>query len=109
MGMSETSVFRWMSGAILPDPHSLKRMAAALRCTTSYLAPMPARPTLAHHRERSGRTQADLGGVLEVPGWLVSNVEHGLRWPDDVDAWAAVYGVGPRAFTRAWRNAHLDA
>lgn len=105
IGVSSQSVFSWLAGRVVPDPHSLKRLADGLGCKTTYLAPLPARPTLADFRERLGQTQADVAELVGAKGWLVSRVEHGLRWPEDLDEWARVYGVTPQVFARAWRTA----
>lgn len=103
LGMTPAVVFTWRSGRARPYPRHLVRLAVALGCKTTYLAPLPDPPRLRHYRERAGLTQAELAQQLEVSPVAVSRVELGLVWPDDPAPWADAYGISLRTFSRVWR------
>ncbi len=106
VGVSYGTVVGYQQGHTRPRPGHLVRMAAALNCTVTYLAPLPRAPTLADYRDRAGFTLEEMGRRVGRHAGSVGRIERGIYWPaDDLDKWAGCYGLQPEEFTRAWRRA----
>jgi len=103
LAMSPSTIFAWENGGAAPDPHSLTRLADGLNCPSTFLAPLPRRPTLADYRQRAGMTQDDIGATLGVSRALVARIERGCYWPAGATRWAKAYGLTLKGFAEAWR------
>jgi len=106
IGLSYGTVLGYQQGHTRPRPGHLVRLAAALNCTVTYLAPLPRAPTLADYRDRAGLTLEEMGRRVGRHSGSVGRIERGIYWPDDdVEKWAGCYGLEPAEFTTAWRRA----
>lgn len=103
-GISATTVFKYEKGQSRPRAHTLRALATALDCTTAYLAPAPRRATLTQLRDAAGLSLRDIALVVGFTKNTVSRVEQGHQWPDDVQMWAAAYGLTLKQFAEAWRR-----
>ncbi|MGW2724875.1 helix-turn-helix domain-containing protein [Streptomyces sp. NPDC001492] len=98
------SISRLERGEQKPPPLLLGRLAETLGVKTEYLAPLPAKPTLRHIRERAGLTGSEIAHALDVTPGTVSSTERGVTHPRDAPAWARAYGLGLTEFLAAWEH-----
>lgn len=101
--VSATTLFTYETGRARPRPPKLKALADALGCETTYLAPLPRRPSLRDYREHSGLFLRDIAAQLDVAESTVMAMERGTHWPDEPDRWAEAYSLTVKAFAEAWR------
>ncbi|MBV9023716.1 MAG: helix-turn-helix transcriptional regulator [Streptomycetaceae bacterium] len=98
------SISRLERGEQKPPPTLLRRLAEVLEVASTYLAPLPAKPTLRHVRERAGLTGSEIARALGVSSGTVSTTERGVTHPRNAPAWARAYGLDLTAFDAAWAH-----
>ena len=108
-GVSYNSLLRWETGAAVPSPDLLARIATTLGVDVAALAAVrEENRTLASWRTQSNLTQGDVATALGISCSTYSRLERGERPPTaaDTNSLARLFDITTEQVRTSWERAH---